>query len=560
MAADGRSRWSIWIAWSICGLAIAQVGAYWLFPALDGVLALPLIAFHLVGLTSALAVVLASGWQRRAGGTGWGWLLLAPALGIQFWVILIDAIPAALIPLRSSLLSVVVMILAALASVIGPARIWAEQSITTGSTLQRILESGIVAFVALIILTSLLRIDTPVWSIDPRSVASMIGDYLLLCGLGILLVAGRTLTGFIATAIFCRLATIGITSMLGPGQAALALPIETMQWAILALAAAYRARPMQHQVDGYAALDRDDSWRGSSLARLFLVIGLLIAVLWPPTPMEFVVGLVVLSVAHEGCLRIRHQTAQHKRRDLLRRERAAFQSARSNDHQLIQSLARLIHDLGPPVQSLSSIADQLLRIAAREERESPRTISERLGRHADYLEHLIRQLNARLRRQKPPTLRRCRVDVMLIATTVVESLRPLARRRSIDLSVSLGTETTEVLGDENAIRRILDNLVNNALAVTPMGGVVVVELWIDRAQPNNLSISVRDSGPGLSVEEQQRVFLPREQPSVGPGMGLGLSIVAELTEYLRGAYGVQSETGGGSTFWVQLPREEEEIR
>jgi two-component system OmpR family sensor kinase len=360
--------------------------------------------------------------------------------------------------------------------------------------------------------------------------------------------------------VLCRLATIGFGAFADPGQSALALPIETAQWALIALAAAYRARPLSSQADSATALERDDSWRGSSLARFVLVLGLLIAATWPPAPTALVVGFLTLSLGYEGCLRARHQTAQRRRRQELQRERAAFQHARDHDHQLIQSLARLIHDLGPPVQGVSSIADQLLRIAAREERESPRTISERLGRHADYLEHLIRQLNARLRRQSPPTLRRCRVDVMLIATTVVESLRPLARRRSIDLSVSLGTEATEVLGDENAIRRILDNLVSNALAVTPAAGVIVVELWIDRAYTDALTISVRDSGPGLSTAEQQRVFLPREQPSVGPGMGLGLSIVAELTEYLGGAYGVQSETGDGSTFWVRLPREEEAIR
>ncbi len=96
--------------------------------------------------------------------------------------------------------------------------------------------------------------------------------------------------------------------------------------------------------------------------------------------------------------------------------------------------------------------------------------------------------------------------------------------------------------------------------MTPAAGVIVVEFWIDRAYTDALTISVRDSGPGLSAAEQQRVFLPREQPSIGPGMGLGLSIVAELTESLCGTYGVQSETGGGSTFWVRLPREEEAIR
>lgn len=560
MAADGRSRWSIWIAWSICGLAVAQVGAYWLVPSVDDTAARSAIVFHLIGLTSALAVLLASGWQRQAGGAGWGWLLLAPALGIQLWATLLDTIPSALLPAKSSLLSVVVICLAGLASVFGPTRLWAEQSITAGSTLQRLLESGIIALTAFALLGSLARVSVPAWPIDPRLVVTLIVDYLLLCGLGTLLVAGRKLAGFIVGAVLCRLAAIGFGAFADPGQVALALPIETAQWALIALAAAYRARPLSSQADSSAALERDDSWRGSSLARLVLVLGLLIAATWPPAPTALVVGFLVLSMGYEGCLRVRHQIAQRRRREVLQRERTAFQHARNHDHQLIQSLARLIHDLGPPVQGISSIADQLLRIAAREERESPRTISERLGRHADYLEHLIRQLNARLRRQSPPTLRRCRVDVMLIATTVVESLRPLARRRSIDLSVSLGTEVTEVLGDENAIRRILDNLVSNALAVTPTAGVIVVELWIDRAHTDTLTISVRDSGPGLSAAEQQRVFLPREQPSVGPGMGLGLSIVAELTEYLGGAYGVQSETGGGSTFWVRLPREEEANR
>jgi signal transduction histidine kinase len=338
-------------------------------------------------------------------------------------------------------------------------------------------------------------------------------------------------------------------------EPAAVLSLEILHWGILALAAAYRASPAPQQPAGYRMFDRDDVWRGAVFARFTLVSGLAGAVFWLAASRSFVIGLVLLAVAYEGCLHLRHQELQRRRRTFVRRERAAVHEAQQRDRQLIQALARLIHDLGPPVQGVSSIADLLLRIAAREARESPGTISERLGRHADYLEHLIRQLNARLRRQNPPTLRRCRVDVMLIAATVVESLRPLARRRSIDLSVSLGTEATEVLGDEHAIRRILDNLVSNALAVTPTTGVIVVELWIDRAHTDTLTISVRDSGPGLSTAEQQRVFLPREQPSVGPGMGLGLSIVAELTEYLGGTYGVQSEPGVGSTFWVRLPQE-----
>lgn len=224
MAVDGRSRWSIWIAWSICGLAVAQVGACWLVPSVDDTAARSAIVFHLIGLTSTLAVLLASGWQQQARGTGWGWLLLAPALGIQLWATLLDIIPSALLPAKSSLLSVVVICLAGLASVFGPARLWAEQSITAGSTLQRLLESSIIALTAFALLVSLARVTIPAWPIDPRLVVTLIVDYLLLCSLGTLLVAGRKLAGFIVGAVLCRLATIGFGAFADPGQAALALP------------------------------------------------------------------------------------------------------------------------------------------------------------------------------------------------------------------------------------------------------------------------------------------------------------------------------------------------
>ncbi|NCC37407.1 MAG: ATP-binding protein [Chloroflexia bacterium] len=124
----------------------------------------------------------------------------------------------------------------------------------------------------------------------------------------------------------------------------------------------------------------------------------------------------------------------------------------------------------------------------------------------------------------------------------------------MDLSLALGTDATELWGNAHALRRILDNLVSNALAATPTGGMIVVELWSDRAYPEHLTIAVRDSGSGLTPDEQQQIFLPRPQPHAGPGMGVGLAIVADVTAQLGGAWGVTSHPGAGSTFWVRLPR------
>ncbi|MEI7768999.1 MAG: HAMP domain-containing sensor histidine kinase [Chloroflexales bacterium] len=532
---DGRSHGPIGIAWGVCVLALVPISTSWIAPgAADGVTWLTTLV-ALIGLVVALGVLLVAGWRDRAGGARWGWLLLASALGIQIWATVLAAIPMTLMPLHPSLLSLAAITIAGIVSVVGPARIWADQTISVSSTIQRLLEAGMIGLVAGMAVGYGQGDTFVVGFVAPAITLHLAIDGIALSGLASLFLAGRRLGGFISSALLTDLIAAGILVRGGSAGSAGVLALDILRWGILALAAAYRASPAPQRPAGDGLFDRDDCWRGTSFARLTLMSGLASAAFWSLASFPVVIGFVVIAVTYEGWLQLRHAELQRQRRACIRRERAAVHEAREHDQQLIQALARLIHDLGPPVQGVSSIADLLLRIAARETRESPRTLSERLGHHADQLEHLIRQLNARLRRQSPPSLRRCGIDVTVIATLVVESFQPMARRRTIDLSLSLGTEATEVMGDAHAVQRILDNLVSNALAATPAAGVIVIELWIDRAQPDDLTISVRDSGPGLTADEQQRVFLPRSQLSAGPGLGLGLSIVAELTAHLGGA-------------------------
>lgn len=557
MTADGRAYGPIAIAWSVCGLALIQVGMFWLVVTGEREVVPLITLIPLIGLILALGVILVAGWCVRSGGTHWGWLLLAAALGMQIWATVLDLLPRALLPRQAEPFNVVVSTITGIALIIGPARIWADQTITVGSTLQRLLEAGIISLVALIVLGHAPDVPRSAWPVELPTMIRLMSYGIVVSAIGVLLVTGRKLAGFLGGAMLGGVIAIGTPMLVGTDGRAGSVALELVPWSIVALAAAYRASPAPHPPASYRVFDRDDPWRGSSFARLTLVGGLAGTAFWSLAAGPLVIGLVGIAVVYEACLPMRHHELQRRRRAFVRRERVAVHEARERDQQLIQSLARLIHDLGPPIQSVSSIADLLMRIAAREVCESPQAISERLGRHADYLEHLIRQLNARLRRQDRSHLHRRAIDVAVIATIVVESLQPLARRRRIDLSVSLGTPATEVLGDAYALRRILDNLVNNALAATPPAGIVVVELATKGAHPGDLTISVRDAGPGLTTDEQQRVFLPRIQPSTGPGMGLGLAIVAELTEQLGGAYGVKSEPGAGSTFWVRLPREKE---
>ena len=132
--------------------------------------------------------------------------------------------------------------------------------------------------------------------------------------------------------------------------------------------------------------------------------------------------------------------------------------------------------------------------------------------------------------------------------------------REIDLD-SPGELT--VMGDEGRLRQVVANLVANAIRHTARGTTVSVAL---DAENGWARIEVRDEGPGLSTEEALHVFDPfyradesRSRPGRdggddrAAGAGLGLSIVAAITEAHGGSVGVVSDPQRGSTFKVCLP-------
>jgi CheY-like chemotaxis protein len=109
------------------------------------------------------------------------------------------------------------------------------------------------------------------------------------------------------------------------------------------------------------------------------------------------------------------------------------------------------------------------------------------------------------------------------------------------------------------VRQILLNLISNAIKFTERGEVIVtVSAEPIEARRFLLVFSIRDTGIGIKLEEQARLFAPFTQADVSTtrrfgGTGLGLSIVQRLTDLMGGEVGVNSEPGHGSEFWVKLP-------
>jgi signal transduction histidine kinase len=130
-----------------------------------------------------------------------------------------------------------------------------------------------------------------------------------------------------------------------------------------------------------------------------------------------------------------------------------------------------------------------------------------------------------------------------------------ARTRQIELVVP-SEEVVPVLVDAGRIGQALTNYLSNALNYAPFDQVVSVGLEV---VGSSARVAVRDQGPGLTAEQQQRVwerFYQVAAPGVhGPdrGLGLGLAIAKMIIEQHQGQVGVESAPGHGATFWFTLP-------
>lgn len=135
---------------------------------------------------------------------------------------------------------------------------------------------------------------------------------------------------------------------------------------------------------------------------------------------------------------------------------------------------------------------------------------------------------------------------------LVELHGPDAEARGLCLELDLALDLpATLLVDETHLRRILGNLVGNAIKFTERGGVRIHA----RHDDGTLVVGIEDTGIGLAPQEIREVFDPfvRSRTADRPGSGLGLAIVRELTDLLEGTIDVHSEPDVGSTFTVAIP-------
>ena len=149
--------------------------------------------------------------------------------------------------------------------------------------------------------------------------------------------------------------------------------------------------------------------------------------------------------------------------------------------------------------------------------------------------------------------RRQRVALVEIAAEVAEELGALADARGVRIEVD--GSGAEVLGEADALRRAISNLVDNAVRVSPPGGCVSVRAGDG---PAGVRLEVVDEGPGIPLDEQARVFerfwrADESRSRASGGSGLGLAIVRRIVELHDGTVTVESAPGRGARFTMLLP-------
>jgi signal transduction histidine kinase/CheY-like chemotaxis protein len=246
-----------------------------------------------------------------------------------------------------------------------------------------------------------------------------------------------------------------------------------------------------------------------------------------------------------------------KIKELSKQQQAAVyeaESARARDSAKSEFLAHMSHEIRTPLNGVLGMI-QLLS-STRLDREqtnylkvinsSGRTLLNIVNDILDYSKIEAGRLS----------LERVPFEMREVCSEM-ESLFSQTGKQGVEFTVSVDPALPRwVSGDPARIRQILINLISNAYKFTNEGHIDLVVRRLDGTDTYRLSVT--DTGIGISEQCQQRLFNSFEQTRDDihrqyGGTGLGLAISKRLTEAMGGTIGVESETGLGSTFWLELP-------
>lgn len=233
----------------------------------------------------------------------------------------------------------------------------------------------------------------------------------------------------------------------------------------------------------------------------------------------------------------------------------ATEQAREVQQRREEYLAFVAHDLRTPLYAIS-LAERLLQDTFFKEGISA-TSAKMMGalrRNVKQLEQLVSKVleeNANLQTEAGMKLVRRELDLWFLVEALTYELHPVAGSASTELTNQVA-EDLFVFADAGLLRRLLQNLIANAIKYTPGGRIVIGAL--DLPEDGVVECWVSDNGAGIPREFLEKIFEKGESdPEDAGGTGLGLAIVKTVVEAHGGKVTAESVEGVGSTFRFSLP-------
>jgi signal transduction histidine kinase len=218
-------------------------------------------------------------------------------------------------------------------------------------------------------------------------------------------------------------------------------------------------------------------------------------------------------------------------------------------------ISSVSHELRTPLQQILLFSELLRmdKLEGSERRHSIEVVERETRRLINLVENVLRF--SRASRGKDPLT----IEPVALEPLVRDAMRAfelLAKANDVNIVLEV-EQQVDAMVDANAVRRVLLNLLDNAVKYGPPGQTVTVRVSADG---DSAVLTVADQGPGVPPADRARVWEPfqrldREERAAIAGSGMGLAIVRELVERMNGTVRIDDAPGGGARFIVELPRQ-----